>query len=176
LRQNQRFGFDGGAGAPPFLSLMFFSDRGGAMFQRWIDDFKGSVATALRLSSLAAAAAIALFIALGFLCAALFVFVLKHYGPVQACLAGAAIFLAVTLIAAICYVVRRSQIRAEAERAAKAAPSMLADPMVMAAGLQIVRAIGVKRLIPIIAVAGLALGLMASRGAGASASASPEES
>jgi len=95
---------------------------------------------------------------------------------VQACLAAAAIFLAVTLISAICYVVRRNQIRAEAERAAKAAPSMLADPMVMAAGLQIVRAIGVKRLIPIIAVAGLALGLMASRGAGASASASPEES
>jgi hypothetical protein len=176
LRQNQRFGFDGGAGAPPFLSSMFFSDRGGAMFQRWIYDFKGSVAAALRLSSLAAAAAIALFIALGFLCAALFVFVLQNYGPVQACLAGAAIFLAVTLIAAICYVVRRNQIRAEAERAAKAAPSMLADPMVMAAGLQIVRAIGVKRLIPIIAVAGLALGLMASRGAGASASASPDES
>ena len=139
------------------------------MLQRWIDDFKRSIATALRLSSLAAAAAIALFMALGFLCAALFVFVLEHYGPVQACLAGAAIFLAVTLVAAICYVVRRSQIRAEAERAAKsAAPSMLSDPMVVAAGLQIVRAIGVKRLIPIIGVAGLALGLMASRGAVAS--------
>ena len=53
---------------------------------------------------------------------------------------------------------------------------MLTDPMVLATGLQIVRAIGVKRLIPIIAVAGLALGLMASRGAGASASAKPDES
>ena len=94
----------------------------------------------------------------------------------QACLAGAAVFLAVTLIAAICYLVRRNQIRAEAERAAKAAPSMLADPMVVAAGLQIVRAIGVKRLVPIIAVAGLALGLMASRGAGASASTKADES
>jgi len=108
LRPNQRFGFDGGAGAPPFVSLMLFSDQGGAMFQRWVDDFKESVATTLRLSSLAAAAAIALFIALGFLCAALFVFVLQNYGPVQACLAGAAVFLAVTLIAAICYVVRRN--------------------------------------------------------------------
>jgi hypothetical protein len=176
LRPNQRFGFDGGAGAPPFVSLMLFSDQGRAMFQRWVDDFKESVATTLRLSSLAAAAAIALFIALGFLCAALFVFVLQNYGPVQACLAGAAVFLAVTLIAAICYVVRRNQIRAEAERAAKAAPSMLADPMVVAAGLQIVRAIGVKRLVPIIAVAGLALGLMASRGGGASASTKADES
>jgi len=53
---------------------------------------------------------------------------------------------------------------------------MLADPMVVAAGLQIVRAIGVKRLVPIIAVAGLALGLMASRGAGASASTKADES
>ena len=35
---------------------------------------------------------------------------------------------------------------------------MLADPMVVAAGLQIVRAIGVKKLIPILAVGGLALG------------------
>ena len=42
---------------------------------------------------------------------------------------------------------------------------MLADPMVMAAGLQIVRAIGVKRLIPILAVGGLALGLFAGRNA-----------
>lgn len=145
------------------------------MFQRWIDDFKDSIASALRLGSLAAAAAIALFIALGFLCAALFVFVLEHYGPVQACLAGAAVFLAVTLIAAICYVLRRNQIRAEAERAPKsAAPSMLTDPTLLAAGLQIVRAVGVKRLIPIIAVAGLALGLMASRGAAASSR--PDES
>jgi hypothetical protein len=138
------------------------------MLQRWIDDFKESIGTALRLSSLAAAAAIALFIALGFLCAAIFVFVLESYGPVQACLAGAAIFFVVTLIAAICYVVRRNQIRAEAERAAKSAPSMLADPMVVAAGLQLVRAVGVKRLIPILALGGLALGLMASRSAAAS--------
>lgn len=145
------------------------------MFQRWIDDFKDSIASALRLGSLAAAAAIALFIALGFLCAALFLFVLEHYGPVQACLAGAAVFLAVTLIAAICYVLRRNQIRAEAERAPKsAAPSMLTDPTLLAAGLQIVRAVGVKRLIPIIAVAGLALGLMASRGGAASSR--PDES
>jgi hypothetical protein len=35
----------------------------------------------------------------------------------------------------------------------------------IATGLQIVRAIGVKRLIPIIAIGGLALGLMASRSA-----------
>jgi purine nucleoside phosphorylase len=71
--------------------------------------------------------------------------------------------------------VRKKQIQARAEAAAKsAAHSMLADPMVVAAGLQIVRAIGVKRLIPILAVGGLALGLLASRG-GASSTEAPAE-
>jgi hypothetical protein len=39
----------------------------------------------------------------------------------------------------------------------------LADPMLVAAGIQVIRAVGIKRLIPILAVAGLALGFLASR-------------
>ena len=35
--------------------------------------------------------------------------------------------------------------------------------MVLAAGLQIVRTIGLKRIIPLVAIGGIALGLMASR-------------
>lgn len=133
------------------------------MFQRWIDDFKDSTGTALRLTSLAAAAAMALFVTTSFLCAAAFVFVLEKYGPVQACLTGAVIFFVVTMIAAICYLVRKNQIKARAEQAAKStAHTLLADPMLVAAGIQVVRAIGVKRLIPILAVGGLALGLMMS--------------
>ena len=60
------------------------------MFQRLIDDFKDSTGTAMRLTSLAAAAAVALFITTSFLCAAAFVLVLEKYGPVQACFTGAA--------------------------------------------------------------------------------------
>ena len=41
----------------------------------------------------------------------------------------------------------------------------LADPMLLAAGLQVIRAVGIKRLIPILAVGGLALGFLASRNA-----------
>jgi hypothetical protein len=120
----------------------------------------------LRLSSLAAAAALALFITTSFLCAAAFILVLEKYGPVQACFAGAAIFFVVTLIAAVNYAVRKKQVRVRAEQAAKStAQTMLADPMLVAAGIQVVRAIGVKKLIPILAVGGLALGLMMSRGA-----------
>jgi hypothetical protein len=137
------------------------------MFQRLIDDFKDSTGTALRLTSLAAAAALALLVTTAFLCAAAFVYVLENYGPVQACLTGAGIFFVVALIAAGCYLLRKRAIEARARERAKSAPSMLADPMVVAAGLQLVRSIGVKRLIPILAVGGLALGLMASRGAAA---------
>ena len=149
------------------------------MFARMIDDFRQSTGTALRLTSLAAAAAFALLITTSFLCAALFVFMLQKYGPVEACLAGAGVFFVVTMIAAVCYMVRRNQVRARAEEAAReaarsaksAAQSMLADPMLLAAGLQVVRAIGVRKLIPILAIGGLALGFMMSRGASATSDA-----
>ena len=137
------------------------------MFARMIDDLKQSTGSALRLSSLAAAAALALFVTTSFLCAAAFVFVLDRYGLVQACLTGATVFLVVTLIATGCYLARKKQIEKQAAaRAAEAARSAvhtaLADPMLVAAGLQVIRAIGLKRLIPILAVGGLALGFLAS--------------
>ena len=136
------------------------------MFQRLIDDFKDSTGTALRLTSLAAAVAGALLVTTSFLCAAAFVFVLEKYGPVQACLTGAAIFFVVTMIAAICYAVRKRQVSVRAEQAVKStAQTMLADPMLVAAGIQLVRAIGIKKLIPILAVGGVALGFMMSRSA-----------
>jgi hypothetical protein len=137
------------------------------MFQRMIDNFKASTGTALRLTSLAAAAAIALFITTSFVCAAAFVFMLQKYGPIEACLAGAGVFFVATLIAASSYIVRKRQVEARAARAAEHAKSAvqtaLADPMLVATGIQVIRAIGIKKLIPILAVGGLALGLLASR-------------
>ena len=71
----------------------------------------------------------------------------------------------------------RKQAQIAAERATKsAASSMLADPMLLATGLQIVRAIGIKRLLPILAIGGVALEIMASRaGAPDEVSAEPAE-
>ncbi len=143
------------------------------MFQRLIGDLKDSTGNALRLTSLAAAAAMALLVTTAFLCAAAFVLVLQKYGPVEACLTGAAIFFVVTLIAAGGYMARKKRIEARAaEQAARASKStaqtVLADPMLVAAGIQVVRAIGVKKLIPILAVGGLALGFLASRAQGGS--------
>ena len=138
------------------------------MFAHMIDRFRESTASALRLSSLAAAVALALFVAISFLCAAAFVYVLQTYGPIQACLTGAGTFLILALVAAVFYVDRRNRARARAAEAARsAARSALADPMLLSVGIQVIRAIGVKKLIPILAVGGLALGLLASRHAAA---------
>ena len=137
------------------------------MFQRMFDNIRDTTRRALRLTSLAAAAGVALFITLSFLCAAAFVVVLDRYGLVQACLAGAAVFFVVTLIAAGSYMVGKKQAEESTKAAAKSAVhTALADPMVVAAGLQLIRSVGIKRLIPLLAVGGLALGFLVSRQGG----------
>lgn len=148
------------------------------MFGRMIDDFKESTGTALRLTSLMAAMGFALFITACFLCAAAFVYVLQNYGLLEACLAGAAVFLAVAVVVAICYAVGKQQAKTRARENAKKAKSTLqtalGDPALIATGLQLVRAIGLKKLIPIVAVGGLALGVLASRHAPSSGEAPAE--
>jgi hypothetical protein len=134
------------------------------MFARMIDDFKDSTGIVMRQSFLVAAAAFALFVTTSFLCAAAFVAVLQNYGLIEACLTGAAIFFVVTVIAAGSYMIRKRQIKNRVVETEKSAlQTALADPMLIATGLQIIRAIGIKKLVPILAVGGLALGLMASR-------------
>jgi hypothetical protein len=138
------------------------------MFQRVIDNFKNSADTMLQLTSLAMVAALALLVTISFLCAATFIYVLQRYGAIEACLACAGIFFVISMIAAVWYALRKRRTRNQAKaRAAEGKKSALhtalADPVLVATGLQLVRAVGVKRLIPIIAIGGLALGLLASR-------------
>ncbi|MGA2994257.1 hypothetical protein [Bradyrhizobium sp.] len=134
------------------------------MLRRMIDDIKDSTGVAIRMTSLAAAIAFAFLVTIAFLCAAAFVYVLQNYGPIQACLTGAGIFLAIALIGIAVYTVRKRQARQEAKETAKSAlHTALADPVMMATALQVVRAIGIKKLVPILAVGGLALGLLANR-------------
>lgn len=134
------------------------------MIQRFIDDLKDSTGTAIRLTSLLVAMAALLFIALAFICAAVFVFVLQTDGLIYACLTVAAIFMIAALLAAGAYVYQKKQAEAHAAEVAKSTTqSLLTDPVVMALGLQVVRAIGIKRLVPILAVGGIALGFLAAR-------------
>jgi high-affinity Fe2+/Pb2+ permease len=134
------------------------------MFQRVIDDFKDSTGRALRLTSLAAVAGLALFITISFLCAAAFVFILQRHGPIEACLAGAGLFFVVAVVAAVSYKMRKDQAKARAAQRTKSAlQNALSDPALVATGIQLIRAVGIKRLIPILAVGGVALGLLAGR-------------
>lgn len=134
------------------------------MLDKFVDDFKESAGTAMRLTSLAAAVAVCLFITTGFLCAAAFMAVLDRYGPIYACLAGAAVFFVCAAMAALCYALRKRAIRQRPVEAAKSTlQTALSDPIVMAAALQAVRVVGVKRLVPLLAIGGIALGLMTKR-------------
>lgn len=134
------------------------------MIQQYIDDLKGRAGSAVRMTSLAVVIAALLFIGLAFLCAALFVYVLQTYDVIYACLAIAAVFIVAAVIAAGLLAYQKH--KAEEAAAAAARPTMasaLADPVVVAMGLQIVKTVGVKRLVPILAVAGVALGFLAAR-------------
>ncbi|MDB5619977.1 hypothetical protein [Tardiphaga sp.] len=141
------------------------------MFQRVIEDLKDSTGATLRMTSLVALAGLALFITLSFLCAAVFVAVMQRYGAIEACLTIAGIFLLISLVVGGIYLTkkRRAKARAlaEAERAARAAAAAapLIDPMLLATALPIIRAIGLTRLIPLLAVAGVAYGYYVSRNA-----------
>ena len=148
------------------------------MFQaveRIVDDVKDSIGSGLRLSVLAAAAGVALLITSGFLTAALFVFVQQREGTVAACLSGGALFFIIALIAAGSYIAhqrKRERLFAEARRKAKAAaaaaapPSIFSDPAMLAIGLQVVRTLGFKRVVPLVAVAGAVAAFFASQRGG----------
>jgi hypothetical protein len=135
------------------------------MFERIFDRWKNDASGALLLGVIAAASIATATVALSFLCAAAFVVALDRYGLVGACLAGAAVFLAATLVLVMVYAIHVARRRRDAQaRAALEPPALspLADPRLILAGLQIARAIGFKRLLPIAAVAGAAF-VLASR-------------
>jgi hypothetical protein len=134
------------------------------MFQRWIDDFKTNTSTTLRLSALVVVNILALTVAGVFLCAAGFIYISHEYGSIYACLAGAALFLVLALVVLAIHGEQKRRAEARRREAAKrASQSILTDPALLATGLQLARVVGIKRLLPVIALGGLALGLVASR-------------
>jgi hypothetical protein len=135
------------------------------MFERIFDRWKTDASGALLLGVIAAASIVTATVAVSFLCAAGFVVALDRYGLVGACLAGAAVFLVATLVLLTAYAFYVARRRRDAQARAALEPPALspfADPRLILAGLQIVQAIGVKRLLPIAAIAGAAI-VFASR-------------
>ena len=131
------------------------------MLQNMIDDVKGAIGAAAQTSGVVAAAVFTAFVTLCFLCAAAFVFVLDRYGLIMACLSGAGVFFLVTLVLLIWLEALKRRAAKPKEVAKSTMQTALADPMVIAAGLQLVRVVGIKRLIPLVALGGVALGLLA---------------
>jgi len=99
-----------------------------------------------------------LFIATAFLCAAAFILVFEKYGPVEACFTGAAIFFVVTLIAAAATWCASARSSCAPRLPPIRDATVLADPMVVAAGLQLVRTIA-SRTDPVARGRGIGAGL-----------------
>lgn len=142
------------------------------MFEKMIDDFKTRASAQLRLTSLAVVAGVAALVAFAFLCAAGFVYIHREYGLIEACFAGAGLFFFLTVLIGGYAMAQRAEAERQAEQARLAAKekektllqAALSDPLVIATGLQIVRAVGIRRLLPLFAVAGVGLGLWAGAG------------
>jgi len=133
------------------------------MLDRIFDRWRRESRAALRRLAFGAAAAACAAIAALFLCGAGFIVVLERYGPIGACLAGAALF----LVAAAALAATRGAIEARRRRAAAEAPPPAApDPRLILLGVEIARAIGVKRLLPILAIGGAAFALASRAPAG----------
>jgi len=137
------------------------------IFDSIIGDARRAASAEMRLIAIAGAASLAAAATLSLLCAAAFVFVMDRYNAVYACLTVAGICLIVTLALLAIYAATHRQ----AERASIAAHatrrSLLADPFVIATGVQVVQAMGIKRAAALLAVAGAAMVLAskpASRG------------
>ena len=132
------------------------------MFERIFDRWKKDASGALLLGVIAAASIVTATVALCFLCAAAFVVALDRYGLVDACLAGAVVFLVATMALLGTYAIHVARRRRNAQARAALEPparSPLADPRLILVGLQIVQAIGFGRLLPIFAIAGAAFAL-----------------
>jgi len=93
-----------------------------------------------------------------FVCVAAFVWIEQRRGGVIAGLVLAGLFFALALIAGLTCLVLRGSIVKQA-RKELAARSALIDPQLMKSGIQVASAIGLRRLIPVIATGALAAGL-----------------
>jgi hypothetical protein len=108
----------------------------------------------------ALAAALSSAVTLGFFIFAAFIGLAERYGPLTAALSLGGFFLLVTIIALLCCLSSRRRTVASAKLALAArshAPWL--DPKLFGVGLQIGRAIGWRRLVPLAAVGVLAAGL-----------------
>jgi hypothetical protein len=116
------------------------------MFSDFVGDIKTQVATMLQAAVWGAVASAAGISGLLFLLIALFVWVADRYDTVTACITLGLLLAAVAATAAILFAVtmRRREARA-AKPSVKSPKPLWLDPVIVATGLDIVRALGGRR-------------------------------
>ena len=96
----------------------------------------------------------------GFVLLFAFIWLAERYGPLTAAIVLASLFLLATIIAAICclWSRRRTIERAELVLAARR-PAIWLDPKVLGGAIQASRAVGWRKLVPLLAIGMLAAGV-----------------
>lgn len=126
-------------------------------------DFKARFNLSLRAAAWGAVAALAGAVAMLFFCISLFAWLAQQYGSITAGLVLGGIFLLIMLTTGItCIMIRRKRLRSQAREAATGS-KWWQDPALVLTGLEITRMIGVRRLVPIAIVGGIAAGLLAGQ-------------
>jgi hypothetical protein len=119
---------------------------------------------AARTFAIVAAAALCVAIAAAFVCAAAIVVALDRYGPVDTCLGAALVFLVLAVaLGAIQAAITGRRRREARQTTTNASLAALSDPRAILIGLQVVQAVGLKRLLPLLAIAGTAFAVANAR-------------
>ena len=96
----------------------------------------------------------------GFVLLIAFIWLAERYGPLTAAIALAGLFLLGTIIAALCCLWSRRRTIEQAELALTARrPAIWLDPKVLGGAIQAGRAVGWRKLVPLLAVGMLAAGV-----------------
>lgn len=96
----------------------------------------------------------------GFILLIAFIWLAERYGPLTAATVLASLFLVATIIAAICCLWSRHRTIEQAELALAARrPAIWLDPKLLSGAIQASRAVGWRKLVPLLAVGMLAAGV-----------------
>lgn len=131
-----------------------------------VRDLKERLDAAVKTSIWTLVAAAAGAVVLGFLCAALFLYLQDWRGSIIACLilAGAFFLIVVVAMIAIAGVRHRQERLARARaQASQGTGQLLRDPVVMTTALQVARTLGLRRAAPILLLGAFVVGLVLSR-------------
>lgn len=129
------------------------------MFDRVIGDWRRAIVAETRVAAIGVAALSAASVTLGMLCAALFVVIMDHYNVLYACLAVAVVFFCITVALFVLYLATRHNAGRKAAASPATRQSVLVDPVVLATGVRIVQAIGIKKIVALLAVLGTGMAL-----------------